>query len=117
MTALGEIARAAREAVRAADGRAFVDAIDASGAALAALGAAADAPIVPAEFAALGAAARLERAAFIPSGAGGGDVGVFVGMEAPSPSFTKKAELASMAHLAFACDVRGVRVIESQGTS
>jgi phosphomevalonate kinase len=110
MAALAEAAHAAERAVTAADGPAFVAAIAAAGPALAALGAAADAPIVPEAFAALGAAARADGAAFVPSGAGGGDVGVFVGMTDPSASFLREAARAAMRKLSLDIDFRGVHV-------
>jgi phosphomevalonate kinase len=113
MNALAEIAHAADDAVRAADAGAFVEAVAASGPALQALGAAAGAPIVPAAFAALGVAARAERAAFVPSGAGGGDVAVFVGMTGPSASFLLGAERAGMKRLSLGVDRRGVHLSES----
>lgn len=111
MTELAAAAHAADDAVRAARASAFVGAVDASGPALAALGAAADAPIVPPAFAELGLAAKDEHAAFVPSGAGGGDVGVFVGTTAPSASFLQKAERAGMQRLALAIDFRGVHLV------
>jgi phosphomevalonate kinase len=109
--ALAEIAHAARAAVHAADARALVATVAASGPALAALGASSDAPIVPAPFAALGDIARAEDAAFIPSGAGGGDVGVFVGMHAPSASFIDRAWLEGMKPVTLALETRGVHVL------
>jgi hydroxymethylglutaryl-CoA reductase len=80
--------------------------------ALAALGADADAPIVPPTFAELARAAERERAAFLPSGAGGGDVGVFVGLAAPSTVFCELARTLGMTPLGVAVDHGGVRTIE-----
>ena len=113
MARLREIAESARDAIRAADPRGFVAAVSSTGDALAALGAAADAPIVPPAFAELGARAKSEGAAFIPSGAGGGDVGVFVGA-APSASFTAAARAAGMTPLTLAIESRGVHVSKSK---
>ncbi|HEY1956626.1 MAG TPA: hypothetical protein VGH28_13480 [Polyangiaceae bacterium] len=110
IAALADVARAAEKSVQVPAPRAFVDAIAASGPALDALGHAADAPIVPAEFGKLGEIARAENAAFVPSGAGGGDVGVFVGTAAPSSSFKKSAAAAGMRALALEIDSAGVRV-------
>ncbi|HEY2366282.1 MAG TPA: hypothetical protein VGH87_07855, partial [Polyangiaceae bacterium] len=109
MSRLREIASSARDAIRAADPRGFVAAVRDTGEALAALGASADAPIVPPAFADLGARAKSEGAAFIPSGAGGGDVGVFVGA-APSPAFHEAARAAGMKLLTLAVESRGVHV-------
>ena len=108
LEALHEAARAAEKAVQGGDAAALVEAVAASGPALAALGEAAGAPIVPPPFAALGLAARADGAAFVPSGAGGGDVGVFVGTKAPSASFIKRAEREGMRPLELAIDSRGV---------
>ena len=112
--ALADTARAAEKAVRAADAKKFIAAVDASGPALAALGLAADAAIVPPAFAKLGEAARAEGAAFVPSGAGGGDVGVFVGMTAPSASFQKRAARGGMREVALQIDRHGVHVETQQ---
>lgn len=87
-----------------ASARAFADA-------LAALGADADAPIVPPAFAALDRAARNDGAVFFPSGAGGGDVGVCIGLGAPSESFFAESRLAKMSYLPLAVDREGLRVV------
>ncbi len=111
MAALAAIARRAAAAALAGDAGAFVAEIAASVPALAALGAAADAPIVPAAFADLAAAAGAEGAAFAPSGAGGGDVGVFVGTREPSHAFLQRAGRAGMNALDLHVDVDGVTVL------
>ncbi len=110
MTLLAEIAGAASRAVQERDATRFVAAIGDSLAALVALGSAADAPIVLPAFAELGATAAVERAAFIPSGAGGGDIGVFVGTATPSASFMRHAERVGMIHVPLGIDSRGVHV-------
>ncbi len=112
MDALSTTAEAASRAIDAADPHAFVDAIASSGAALAALGTAADAPIMTRAFAELGQAARQEGAAFIPSGAGGGDVGVFIGTTPASASFNQKALGSGMTPIRLGIDTRGVRITE-----
>jgi len=114
MAALRETAYAASRAVDQKDVAMLVSAVSTSLAGLAALGAAADAPIVPPEFAKLGDAARSEHAAFIPSGAGGGDIGVFVGTAAPSTSFTQQAERVGMKLVPLEIDSRGVRLEENR---
>ena len=111
MRALAGAAQTAASALEAGDAKLFVSAVAGHLAPLGALGTAADAPIVPPAFAELARAAQGDGAAFIPSGAGGGDVGVFVGMTAPSPSFKKRALALSMKHLPLAVDSVGVRVI------
>ncbi len=101
-------------AERAADafatsGRAFVAAARAFGTTLDALGFAADAPIVPPAFRELAQAAAVEGAAFLPSGAGGGDIAVWLGTAAPSPSFAALAHARAMRRLPLELDRGGVR--------
>jgi phosphomevalonate kinase len=110
---LGGIAVDAASALDAGDARAFVGAADAYGRGLAALGHAADAPIVPRAFADLATIARAEGAAFLPSGAGGGDVAVWLGPAAPSVAFVASADALAMRLLPVAVDRGGVRVDSS----
>lgn len=110
MSLLREVAKGAHRAVRSGDAFAFVSAVASTGEGLAALGVAADAPIVPPAFVDLGARAKSEGGAFIPSGAGGGDVGIFVGRSAPSVSFVTAARAAGMKLLTLAIESRGVHV-------
>jgi phosphomevalonate kinase len=108
--ALTSAAVAAATAVDAGDAVRLVSAVAAHRGALEALGAAADAPIVLPAFSELGRRAEGEGAAFIPSGAGGGDLGVFVGMTEPSASFKEHAERLSMTQLSVQVESRGVRL-------
>jgi phosphomevalonate kinase len=81
----------AHAAVEARTLAALVLALDAQTDALETLGREAAAPIVTGEVAALRPAARAAGGAFAPSGAGGGDIAIFVG-RAPSPqSFRDQA--------------------------
>ncbi len=105
--ALREIAEEA--AVSVGDARRFVKEAAAFGRALASLGEAADAPIVPPAFAELGALAEREGAAFLPSGAGGGDVAVWLGVAPPSSTFLARAQALSLSLLNLAVDHGGVR--------
>jgi phosphomevalonate kinase len=91
------------------DVREFVAAARHFGATLDALGRAADAPIFPPEFLELAGVARAEGAAFLPSGAGGGDVAVWLGTALPSPSFAALAEARAMRLLPLELDRGGVR--------
>jgi phosphomevalonate kinase len=96
---LGAQASASVEAVAAldsADARAFIRALSAQHAALAALGAAAGVPIVTPELGALRAAAEAQGGALLPAGAGGGDIAIFAGL-APS-SAALRGELRARAH-------------------
>jgi len=73
------------------------------------LGTLADAPIVPEACAELARLAAAEDAAFIPSGAGGGDVAVWLGESAPSQSFEARARALGFSSLAISIDRDGVR--------
>jgi phosphomevalonate kinase len=104
------------DALRSRDSRAHAAALDAiaaaSKAALAGVGRAADAPIVPAAFAQLAALAEREAGAFFPSGAGGGDVGVWLGAAPPSAGFLAHARALAMRPLELGMDHAGVRIRE-----
>lgn len=106
---LCEVAAEAAGCVERGDARGFVRSACAFGVALAALGRAADAPIVPPRFAELASWAEREDAAFVPSGAGGGDVAVWLGLAPPSAGFTSRARALSMRPLALAIDRGGLR--------
>jgi hypothetical protein len=108
---MAELAIAARAGADAKTCGAFVDAGRATLRALTSLGEAANAPIVPEAFARLASAAEALGAAFLPSGAGGGDVGVFIG-DGPMPSgFLGRALDAGFRPLAIAIDDGGLRVV------
>jgi phosphomevalonate kinase len=103
-------ARQALAAARAGDLRAFVASEQAGAAGLGALGRDADAPIIPSAFAGLAPLAETDGAAFLPSGAGGGDVFVHLGASAASPRFTDAASAAGMRRLSMRPDLDGVRL-------
>lgn len=111
---LVSLASMAASHIETADSHAFIRAARAYGRGLFALGQAADAPIVLPGFAELAAMAEREDAAFLPSGAGGGDVGVWLGAAPPSPAFAAQAAALSMSRLALGLDREGVR---TQSTS
>jgi phosphomevalonate kinase len=111
---LVSLASMAAAHVETGDAHAFVRAARAYGRGLFALGQAADAPIVLPGFAELAAMAEREDGAFLPSGAGGGDVGVWLGVAPPSAVFAAHAASLSMSRLALALDRDGVR---TQSTS
>ncbi|MDP9035207.1 MAG: hypothetical protein M3O50_10390 [Myxococcota bacterium] len=104
-----ELAWAACAALEAGEARAFVRTARAFGDALAALGRAADVPVVLPSFAELALAAEHEDAAFLPSGAGGGDVGVWLSTASPSAAFVERAKALSMRPLVLSMDATGVR--------
>jgi phosphomevalonate kinase len=107
---LRSLANRAAEAFEQSDARAFIAAACDYGRALGALGHAADAPIVPPSFEALASIAEAEGAAFLPSGAGGGDVAVWLGTSFPSSDFAARADTCSMRPLALSIDRGGVRL-------
>jgi phosphomevalonate kinase len=103
------LAAVAASAVDAGDVGAFVRAASDCGRALDALGQAADAPIVLPAFAELATLADPLGAAFIPSGAGGGDVAVWLALVPPPASFVERAGELGMRPLPLTVDRGGVR--------
>jgi phosphomevalonate kinase len=99
----------AADAFEAREARWFVSAARDYAALLADLGRAADAPIVPPSIAELASLAAREHAAFLPSGAGGGDVAVWIGLAPASTTFADRARALSMDRLALSVDPDGVR--------
>jgi phosphomevalonate kinase len=91
------------------DARGLVQAVRAAARGLADLGAAADAAIVPPGFERMARAAEAEGAAFLPSGAGGGDVGLYLGMQRPGARLLHLAREVGMTPLGVALDAAGVR--------
>lgn len=106
---LHHLAVKASAAVENGDASGFVGWASQFGNALAAVGDASGSPIVPPAFAELAALAEREHAAFLPSGAGGGDVAVWLGIAAPSAAFAARARLLSMRPLALRIDRGGLR--------
>lgn len=107
------IAIDAARAVESADAPSFVGALRRTARALARLGAAAGVGIVPAGFDALEALAAREDASFSVSGAGGGDVAVYVGPSEPSPDFVERAHALGLFSLDLSLDNKGVRIVPS----
>jgi phosphomevalonate kinase len=108
-TTLRDVAEQAAASAQQGDARGFVERAAAFGRALGALGQAADAPIVPPGFAELAQLAEEEQGAFLPSGAGGGDVAVWLGCASPSAEFERRAVALSIRHLPLSVDRGGVR--------
>jgi phosphomevalonate kinase len=106
---LRHLAAQASAAVEAGDAPSFVGWAREFGQALAALGDAAGAPIVPPRFATLASIAEREQAAFLPSGAGGGDVAVWLGTAPPSAAFAARAQELAMRPLGLGIDRGGLR--------
>ncbi len=109
MKKLGDASEAA--ATHLLDGSAggFVDAARVFAEGLEQLGEEADAPIVPLAFKRLAVVAAAQNAAFFPSGAGGGDVGVYLGTTPPTDEFEKRATQLGMHDLDLRIDLAGLR--------
>jgi phosphomevalonate kinase len=103
------LAVVAATSVDIGDTRAFVRTARDYGAALDALGRAADAPIVLPAFSELAALAAEHDAAFLPSGAGGGDVAVWLDASPPPAAFVERAGSLGMRPLPLTVDRGGVR--------
>ncbi|WP_437972315.1 hypothetical protein WMF04_24800 [Sorangium sp. So ce260] len=110
---LGAAAEGARAATLAADARAFVAAIDRQVDALAELGDRAGAPIVTPALARLRPAAAAEGAALAPSGAGGGDVSLYVGGAPPSAAWLAAARAAGFERVPMSLGAPGVHVLDA----
>jgi phosphomevalonate kinase len=112
VAALGQCVETAHRACESDDLEAMVQAGQANARALADLGRRAEAPIVPPTFADLALLAERENAAFYPSGAGGGDVGVWLAADPPSATFLAQARAGGMFVLNLGMDRAGVRTRE-----
>jgi phosphomevalonate kinase len=117
MNELTTIATDAAAAVAGGDGAAFVDTLRRTARGLARLGNAAHVGIVPPGFDSLEAIAAREEASFSVSGAGGGDVAVFVGRSAPTPKFLERAHALGLFSLALSLDTKGVRIAPAASAS
>jgi len=106
--AMAETATRAADAFEAGDTAGFVSLARAYGSLLGSLGRAARAPIMLPAHAELAFDAEREDAAFLPSGAGGGDVAVWLGSAAPSHAFAARALVLGLLPLALSVDAGGV---------
>ncbi len=113
MADLVTVANEAATAIDAGSGPAFVETLRRTARALARLGAAAQIGIVPPGFDTLEAIAAREEASFTVSGAGGGDVAVYVGPTAPSPKFLERAHALGLFSLTLSLDQKGVRIAQA----
>ncbi|WP_441286118.1 hypothetical protein ACSRUE_27140 [Sorangium sp. KYC3313] len=110
---LGAAAEGARAAACAADARALVAALDRQVDALAELGDRSGAPIVTPALRRLRPAAAAEGAAIAPSGAGGGDVSLFVGGAPPSTAWLAAAREAGLERVPMSLGAPGVHVLDA----
>jgi phosphomevalonate kinase len=108
---LRDASRSAADAVDDGNLSLFLESSFAFRDALSALGLESGASIVPNAFAELARVAECERAVFLPSGAGGGDVGILLGRSEPSDAFLARARVLNMTPLSVAIETEGVRVL------
>jgi phosphomevalonate kinase len=113
MQELVTIAEDAAIAIREGERAAFIGAIARAARGLDALGKAAGTGIVPDGFDELEDAAKAEGAAFCVSGAGGGDVAVFVGSARPSSAFCLRARSRGLFEIEVGFSEKGVRALVS----
>ncbi len=106
--AMAYVAERAADAMAAGETASFVSAVRDYERCLGRLGSFADAPIVPEGWSALAQRAYSEGGAFIPSGAGGGDVAVWLAHGAPSASFRSHAASLGLRPLDLGIDPAGV---------
>jgi phosphomevalonate kinase len=110
---LSEAAAGAFAATSATSAADFAAALDRQVEALTALGDRAGAPIVTPTLRQLRPDAAAEGAALAPSGAGGGDVAIFVGSRPPSAAFLTRAHAAGLTLEPMTIGARGVHLAEA----
>lgn len=110
---LDALAEGAAAAVKATTLASLLPAIDAQIDALGALGEAAGIPIVTPEVSALRLEAAAEAAVFGPSGAGGGDIAIYLGPAPSSPRLRARAAELGMTRLDLAVGAEGVHQVAS----
>jgi len=113
MSAQAGCALSAAAAVKNGDQTAFVDALRGQRRALERLGHAAGAPIVTEALAALADLAESADAAFLPAGAGGGDVALYVASTPPDAAFRRRAAELGFSQLDVRLGARGVHAADS----
>ncbi|MGD0678056.1 MAG: hypothetical protein ABSC94_21805 [Polyangiaceae bacterium] len=107
--AMAETSLHAAASLEAGDSLGYIRNANAFGTLLARLGSLADAPIVPPDWTELARQALAAGGAFLPSGAGGGDVAVWLGVDRPSASFVARAAILGLVSLPVSIDYGGVR--------
>ena len=108
IAALADASRRALEAITAGDARRLIAEASHTRAGLERLGRESGAAIVSRDVSVLADLAESDGAAFFPSGAGGGDCALFIGLSEPSPTFSARAALAGYRPLALTLDAIGV---------
>lgn len=110
---IGRASTAAARALDAASVEALLVELRAQGVALRELGEVAGAPIFTPDVIALGRIAEDEGAVFFPSGAGGGDVALYAGRQAPSDSFQRQAGVLSRFQLDLLVGAPGAHLVST----
>ena len=110
--AQAQAAEAALAAVERGDATEFVAAIARQVTTLTALGESAKVSIVTPELAELARLAAAVGAAFLPAGAGGGDVAYWVGANAAPPAFAARAQALGLSRVRLALGARGVHACD-----
>ncbi|HEX7667566.1 MAG TPA: hypothetical protein VF407_23700 [Polyangiaceae bacterium] len=106
---LGDASELSANSFLEGSGRAIVDSARLFAEALEQLAEEADAPIVPLAFRRLSTVATAQNAVFYPSGAGGGDIGLYLGTTPPTDEFEQRAAQLGMKKLDLKLDTQGVR--------
>jgi phosphomevalonate kinase len=114
INAQADAAEAALSATERGSADDFVAAIARQVETLTALGQAAGVSIVTPELAELARLARAHGAAFLPAGAGGGDVAYWVGADAPPESFAARARMLGLSRVQLGLGARGVHALLQQ---
>jgi len=107
-------AEAALTAAERGDAEGFVQAIALQVATLTALGESAGVSIVTPELAELAQLATAHGAAFLPAGAGGGDVAYWVGANAPPLAFAARARELGLSRVQLQLGARGVHAAQRE---
>jgi phosphomevalonate kinase len=108
-----DASEAAAQALLRGDSAQLIAALDAQERALWALGQSIHAPLVTDAVRELAERARLEQAIVLPSGAGGGDVALFIGPAAPSAELYARAEALGHHRLEIELGATGVQAISA----
>jgi len=115
INAQAEAAEFALDAVLRQHAPDFVAAIARQVTTLSALGQASGVDIVTAELAELARLAVAHGSAFLPAGAGGGDVAYWVGAEKPPPMFAARARELGLSRVELTLGARGVHALSAVG--
>lgn len=111
MSSLSGAASRAAAALESRESRAFIAELSLQRELLARLGSASGVPIITPEVRQLAEWAKSRAAAVLPSGAGGGDIVLWVALEPSPPAFQQLAAALGHRHVALELEARGVHCI------